>query len=234
MASPASRLVSAPAPAAPGTRLAWAARRSPGHGALRGPDAVGRAAGPWSWPRLLSAVGASVAGSLARRGRGGRLRRAAAARECGGVAEELRGLARERRWQAVLGVLDRMRAQSAEPDLFHMNMAISALAQCKRPADAAACLASMQVRRLAPDRISYGGVINAHAKVGNAAEAERWFEHMQEAGVEADVVSYSSLINACARCGQALRPPPTQPSPEGLGLEPHRVRVLICHSGERF
>lgn len=109
------------------------------------------------------------------------------------------------RWQEVRSLLDEMRTAEVPRNVFVYNAAISALARCRRPADAELLLDEMlDTENLAPDLISYNSAINAHARLGDLASARRLLELMRSRFVKPDVVTFNTLADAAAKKGDPV------------------------------
>lgn len=109
------------------------------------------------------------------------------------------------RWREVRSLLDEMTATGVPRNVFVYNAAISALARCRRPADAEVLLDEMlDTDNLAPDLISYNSAINAHARLGDLAGAGRVLELMRSRFVKPDVVTFNTLADAAAKKGDPV------------------------------
>lgn len=104
------------------------------------------------------------------------------------------------RWREVKTLLNEMRTTGVPLNIIVYNAAISALARCRKPADAEGLLDEMLDKdNLAPDTISYNSAINAYARVGDLAAASRVLELMRSRSVQPDVFTFNTLADAAAK-----------------------------------
>lgn len=130
----------------------------------------------------------------------------------------------ERNWRTVILLLEELRGEAMEPDLYTYNAALTSLAQGRQWQRALQAFDETfrgSVLDLTPNRVSYFAVFCACLEGGRPAELLQFYKEMESQRVELDATAAGAAVDACEMLGSG-------PASELLDFCDLRSVELLC------